>query len=60
VGIEESLVAAVLALFVVGITLAARASTRLLRHHRAITTGIDWEWVVALHRSQNPVDQKGT
>jgi cation transport ATPase len=60
VGIEETLVAAVLALFVVGITLTARASTRLLRHHRAITAAIDWEWVVALHRSQNPVDQKGT
>lgn len=59
VGLEESLSAGALALFVAGIAIAARASTRLVQHHRAITADIDWEWVVALHRSRHPVEQKG-
>ena len=59
VGLEDTLSAGALALFVAGIAITARASTRLLQHHRALTAEIDWEWIVAVHRARRPAEQEG-
>lgn len=59
VGIESSLAAAALALVVVGASLTAQAALQLRRHHQAITRDIDWEWLIAANRVQQPARQEG-
>jgi hypothetical protein len=57
---ESTLGAAAIALLATGISLTAHAGRRLLRAHRILAAEIDWEWVVAMHRSNHPVEQKGS